>query len=88
MSFPKNSAFQQADENLERLQKLENIAKKFASSNDPLESISQVAITAVHTSDITDLEHELRDLEFNASSPDDARVFHDLANRVASFHKG
>lgn len=47
-----------------------------------------VGTTAVHTSDIEQLEHDLRDLSFQAGSPEDARIFEEFANRVANFYKG
>lgn len=44
--------------------------------------------TSVHTSDLEDIEHELRQLEFDAGSPGEAGIYSDLANRVAALYKG
>lgn len=75
MTFQKNSAFDQESWELPEVQVVEKPTTK-------------IGVTDVHTSDIEDLEHDLRDMEYNATSPESAQVFHDLANRVASFYKG
>lgn len=75
MAFPKNSAFNQELPNI-------NVTPK------KIEATEKVGVTTVYTADIEDLEHELRDLSYDAGSPQDARLFEELADKVASFYRG
>jgi len=75
MSFPRNSPFDQGQ-----------LPEMPIVKVTPKETLSK--ITSVHTSDIEDLEHDLRNLEYSAGSPDDAYLFRTLADRVASLYKG
>lgn len=80
MTFPKNSAFH-----------ANQLPIGYGGPDrTPMEaSISSlVKTTSVPTADIEDLEHELRDLSYDAGSPEDARLFEELADKVASFYKG
>lgn len=49
---------------------------------------AKVGVTTIYTADIEDLEYDLRELAYAATGPEDARVFEELANKVASFYKG
>jgi hypothetical protein len=75
MTFQRNSAFDQESWELPEVKVVEK-------------PVVKTGVTDVHTSDIEELEHDLRDLEYGAPSPESAQLFHDLANRVASFYKG
>ncbi len=75
MTFPKDSAFNQPLPNIKVTPK-RIVGRRVE------------ATTSVPTADIEDLEHELRDLSYDAGSPQDARLFEELADKVASFYRG
>lgn len=49
---------------------------------------SGVRTTSIPTSDLEDIEYDLRDLAYRAGSPEDARIFEDFANKLSSYYKG
>jgi len=80
MNFPSDSEFAQEAKRQERLIEVELVR--------PPERESAIKTTSVPTSDLEDLEHDLRELSFRAGSPEQAQTFEDIANVVASFYKG
>ena len=79
--FPRNSAFNQ-ERNTYRA------PKGYPGPTTPPDPHIAMHRTSVVTRDIEDLEYDLRGLSQAAGSPEDARLFDDLADRVASFHRG
>lgn len=47
-----------------------------------------IRTTSIPTSDLEDIEFDLRDLAYRAGSPEDARIFEDFANKLSSYYKG
>lgn len=85
--FPKNSAFKEVDHTSTQRLPYPVVNSVAIKDNTPIVN-SSIEKTSVYTSDIEQLEHDLRTLSHSAGGPEDARVFEDLADRVASLYKG
>ncbi len=77
MTFPTNSAFNQP----QPIPEVKVTPKQVVAT-------AKVGVTTIYTSDLEDLEHDLRELSFKAGSPMDAQLFESIADKVASFYKG